>query len=148
MSALETITYRDHKISIYQDEDPSDPRNDDQHCKMVCYHPRYKLGDEQQEFESKEELDRFLKENDVLYRQPLYLYDHSGITIKTTTFAQDSAGRDTSNVGIIYINLEERKKMRGDAPFNLELAKTIMAAEVTEYADYLEGNTYGFITEG
>lgn len=48
MDCVETIECRGREIKIYQDDNPMNPRVDfDNMGKMVCWHSRYTLGDEQ-----------------------------------------------------------------------------------------------------
>ena len=39
--------YKGYEIGIFYDDDPQDPRGDDNLGKMVCWHSRHNLGDEQ-----------------------------------------------------------------------------------------------------
>ena len=43
----EKLKYKGHHIRIEYDDSPTDPREWDNACKMVCQHRRYTLGDEQ-----------------------------------------------------------------------------------------------------
>ena len=63
---------------------------------------------------------------------PLYLYDHSGITMKTSPF---NCIFDSGLVGFIYA-IEGTEGMTGD-----QLVKCLMS-EVKEYDSYLTGNVY------
>ena len=48
MTSAHVETYKNHEINIEYDENPSNPRTEwDNFGKMVCWHPRYNLGDEQ-----------------------------------------------------------------------------------------------------
>ena len=58
---------------------------------MICFHKRYNLGDkhdfDRSDYESWDELKQaIIKETDAAIILPLYLYDHSGITMNTTGF--------------------------------------------------------------
>ncbi len=70
---------------------------------------------------------------------PLYLYDHSGITMNTTGF---SCNWDSGQVGYIYITKEEYEKYWGNF-FSQEKACKFLRAEVEEYDQYLTGEVYG-----
>lgn len=73
---------------------------------------------------------------------PLYLYDHSGITMNTSGF---SCPWDSGQVGWIYATHEEVKKKYGDlSPENLGKAESLLQSEVEEYDLYLTGQCYGF----
>lgn len=148
---------------IEQDTDPQNPRTDfDQIGTMVCWHRRYNLGDEQpkqsieewlydladyktDEYDLKEwpSIDQILKrigKNHVIL--PLYLYDHSGITISTSPF---SCRWDSGKVGFIFIDAETGRKNWGRNW--RKKAEAMLEAEVEEYDQYLTGEVYGYVVE-
>jgi len=65
---------------------------------------------------------------------PLYLYDHSGITMRTTPF---SCIWDSGQVGIIY--------MLDDETMQLEDQLKLLKSEVREYDLFLTGQCYSYI---
>jgi hypothetical protein len=72
---------------------------------------------------------------------PLYLYDHSGITMSVGSFG---CPWDSGQVGWIVCDPETiEKEFNGDR----DLAEKCLIAEVATYDDYLTGNVYGFIVE-
>ncbi|MEI8196223.1 MAG: hypothetical protein WCI73_09970, partial [Phycisphaerae bacterium] len=71
---------------------------------------------------------------------PLYLYDHSGITISTGSFGDIW---DSGQVGYIYAGPEEAKKL-GAKPGEIEKC---LQGEVKEYDRYLRGECYGVCVE-
>lgn len=81
---------------------------------------------------------------------PLYLYDHSGITISAVPF---SCRWDSGQVGFIYTSEHAYNKamMRpAGTPMNAEdtaRATRALLAEVEEYDQYLTGDVYGFTIE-
>lgn len=98
--AVEKFEVEGLQVRIERDEDASNPREDDNFGHMVCFHRRYDLGDKH-EFADGDALREFLedKANDVAVTLPLYLYDHSGITMNTSGF---SCPWDSGQVGVIY----------------------------------------------
>ena len=73
---------------------------------------------------------------------PLYLYDHSGITMNTRGF---SCPWDSGMVGWIYADYDMIKKEYGEVtPETLEKARDLLESEVKEYDYYLTGQCYGF----
>jgi hypothetical protein len=73
---------------------------------------------------------------------PLYLYDHSGITMNTGGF---SCPWDSGQVGWIYADSEAIKGNYGEVtPETLVKAEKLLNAEVEEYDHYLTGQCYGF----
>ena len=96
---------------------------------------------------------------------PLYLYDHSGITMSTGSF---SCPWDSGQVGFIYCPLKKalnewgtkgQEHLGWDGPANFTLApdgskRTLREAttlyltgEVEEYDQYLTGQVYGYVVE-
>lgn len=79
---------------------------------------------------------------------PLFLYDHSGITISTGRF---SCPWDSGQVGYIYITRERMLKEWSAKKLTKKLkakAYEIMESEVHEYDHFLTGNVYGYQVEG
>ena len=73
---------------------------------------------------------------------PLYLYDHSGITMNTTGF---SCPWDSGQVGWIYATGEDVVKEYGSiTPETLEKTKDLLQGEVKYYDHYIRGDCYGF----
>jgi hypothetical protein len=146
MRPIETFEYKGYTVEIHTDEDPSSPREDDNPTTMICFHPNYKLGDErsysQSEFNDGKELEARIKQDyDVKLIKPLYLLDHSGITIRTGRYASDPGGWDTSFVGFVFIEAK-RAEMCGTPP---ELFDEALEADVRAYANYLEGGYVGYV---
>lgn len=73
---------------------------------------------------------------------PLYLYDHSGITMNTTGF---SCPWDSGQVGWIYADKEKILAEYGSlTPDTMEKAENLLHGEVEYYDHYLRGDCYGF----
>jgi len=144
---------------LVQDTDPIDPRGNDNIGKMICFHRRYDLGDKHEykpdEFEGWEELRALIEEREgkILVSLPLYLYDHSGITMRTTSgqFRMcDSAGWDWGTVGAIVALEEDVKKDFNVQEITDKIKETvieILQSEVKEYDHYLTGEVYGIVEE-
>ena len=75
------------------------------------------------------------------YILPLFLYDHSGITMSTGCF---SCPWDSGQVGWIYISIEKAAQEGWKTP---EQAYKAMESEVEEYDHYLTGQCYGYVVE-
>lgn len=161
--ALETIKYKGCTIEIVQDPDAPNPRTEwDNVGIMLCKHRNYILGDRKRgEAEpSADEIIEVTQRKDVLW-MPLYLYAHSGITIKagtphadwmdsTNRFVGDGAGWDTSTVGIIYCTKKQAVEEWGKKKFTKDVeqrAIKYLQGEVENYASYLEGDVVGFIAK-
>lgn len=84
---------------------------------------------------------------------PLYLFDHSGLSISTSSrmfSAIDSAGWDWGLLGVIYMHFDDIKKaymLDVVSDSAIEQAKQLMIAEVQEYDQYLTGDVFGYSIE-
>ena len=134
-------------VDQYCDEVDS-PRDWDNLGLMVCWHRRYNLGDEQPRLDPADWAAWLKKEHPNAVILPLYLYDHSGITISTTPF---SCSWDSGQVGYIYTTLE-RARDTGHGWKRLtakrrEAVKDMLRAEVKTYDQYIRGEVYRFTIE-
>ena len=135
MENAKSFDYKGLKIYIWHDNEPFNPRQWDNLGKMVCFHNRYNLGDKH-EFRDPEEFEEFLiEEKDNIFYLPLYMYEHGGITMKTTPFGCEW---DSYQVGYIYITKKRAEEEGLKDPY-----KTL-EHEVKEYDHSLVGNCYGY----
>jgi hypothetical protein len=75
---------------------------------------------------------------------PLYLYDHSGITMATKPF---SCSWDSGCVGFIYATKANIKLAFGKSQFHRHLRKQafeVLQGEVETYDQYLTGDVWGY----
>lgn len=89
-------------------------------------------------------------ENLPLVMMPLYLFDHSGLSISTSKAMfqmADSAGWDWGLLGVIAMTHDQFKKAWETEDFDEEKAKACMESEVEEYDQYLTGDVYWFSVE-
>jgi len=138
--------YKGHEIEIDYDIDPMNPRTEcDNLGTMVCFHGRYDLGDKDHGFSLEEAREI---ETDINYISlPLYLYDHSGITMNTTGF---SCPWDSGQVGVIFVSKETVRKEYGVKRISKKLRENVLRylrCEVEEYDQYLRGEIYCFSIE-
>jgi len=142
---IETIKYKGQAIEIHQDENPFDVRKEfDNLGKMLCFHDRYNLGDEHS-FDMDETKEIF--NNDKNIALPLFLYEHSGITMNTTGY---SCKWDSGQVGIIFVTKEAvRKEYNWKRITKERLTKihSYLKNEIETYDDYISGNVYGYTTD-
>ena len=131
-------------LEIIQDETPLNPRKEwDNLGFMVCLHGRYDLGDKH-EFNDHEDIKKYVTANKIKTILPLYLYDHSGITINTKPF---SCPWDSGQIGYIWIEDDKIREEYSVKRISLKLRKrvlTYLKNEVETYDQYLTGNVYGF----
>ena len=141
---LNTYAISDTKeLRIFQDDNAESPRQWDNMGTMVCFHRRYNLGDEHN-YDSPEEFKQCVNEKDIAVILPLYIYDHSGITISTSPF---SCPWDSGQVGWIYVTKEEVRETYGVKRISkklLERVTSYLIGDVKTYDQYLTGDVYGF----
>lgn len=144
-------TYKNYTIEIEQDECDCDPRDWDNTGIMLCSHRRYSLGDQQidrsiiEECSNWGEVEQVIREtyNPVIV-MPLYLYDHSGLSMRTYRHGYHSSW-DCGQVGFIIATKESIEKIHGNidlTPEFLEKLENYLISEVKEYSQYLEGDVY------
>lgn len=138
--SLHTETYKGYEISIEQDDMAENPREWQDHLgHMVCWHKRYDLGDKH-DYDSPDDFNAEINDNNSIIL-PLYLYDHSGITMSTSPF---SCPWDSGQVGFIYITKEDAEEGWKSLDGWREAARQGLQAEVDEYDKYLRGECYFF----
>jgi hypothetical protein len=152
-------------LKISRDHDPMNPREEwDNFGKMVCWHSRYNLGDSHKYSTPRDFVESLAvdfgmdpdKANDAedeklwLFVEkhgfflPLYLYDHSGITMNTGGF---SCPWDSGQVGYIYATPEMIRENWGVKHITKKIrekAIALLEAEVKTYDDFLTGNVWGY----
>ena len=145
------------KFKIEQDVDPESPREWDNLGTFIMQHGRYSFGD--REFENDSSYISFEEDfkyhlnavcnctlKDVIYL-PVYMYDHSGITISTTPF---SCSWDSGQIGYTYVTKEQIRKEYSVKRISLKLKEqisSILQSEIETLDQYLIGDVYGFTIE-
>lgn len=156
MDEIERLKLKSGKVLVIcRDEDAEDPRKGfDNLGVMVCFHRRYNLGDKHDykpdNYGSRDEMMK-----DIIAREkpavilPLWLYDHSGITMSVG----ENPGYpftdrwDAGQVGYIFARREDVLKEYGKkrvSPQLRKLVETVLRGEVETYDNYLTGNVYGY----
>jgi hypothetical protein len=150
MEAVKEFKTKDKVLKIFIDESAENPRTLwDNLGTMVCFHRRYDLGDKHNysssDYDSWDEMESaIIKQEDVAVILPLYLYDHSGITMNTTGF---SCGWDSGQVGFIFVSRETLRNEYGVKRISnkiIEKATKLLLGEVETYDQYICGDVYGF----
>ena len=153
MELIKEVKRNGKTLKIFTDEDPQNPREWDNLTKMVCFHKRYNLGDtqtdyRQEAFESWDELKaEIIEKEKPLVIKPLYMYDHSGITISTKPF---SCPWDSGQIGWVYITNKTidvcGTTINNDETFAQykERLRKHLDAEVEVYDQYVRGDVYLF----
>lgn len=134
---LEATAYAEPKavkIVVVRDVDPSDPREDSEPLgRIIHWHRRYDIG------HGAEKIDREAADDwlvDAALKLPIYMYDHSGVTIATTPFG---CRFHSGQVGWIYCTHADliREKITP------EQAEKCLQAEIILQDQYIQGDVYG-----
>lgn len=132
-------------INLVYDQIPRNPREE---CgtltTMVCWHPSYILGDPH-DWASPEDYKREASELHGGLELPLYLLDHSGLTIQTEPFG---CPWDSGQVGWIFVNKKQFLSDTGSTRLTPSLRKKaidLMINEVELYDFYLRGDMWGIV---
>lgn len=151
--ALTDFEYKGYDITIHQDCDAESPREWDNVGIMVCFHRRYDLGDKhsitRSDFETWGDLEDILYDHyKALVVLPLYLYDHSGISISTNRNYPFDDRWDSFQVGFIYTTEVQVRKVLGWKSIpkaKIKELEDMLYQEVKTYDSYLRGDVYGYI---
>ena len=159
----------EYALEIKTDDCPESPRDWDNLCTMVCWHRHYNIGDKHDFDDVDELLERLcyeilykedeeiyglhwqdklkmLDESNLILIKPINMYDHSGITVSTSSGYPYNDRWDAGCVGFIYVTkkkifeecldiTEENWKERADQ---------CLEGEMQTYDDYLKGDVYGY----
>jgi len=142
--AVETIEYKGHKIEIFSDEDGISPRENDNMCIFHIAHRHHSFGDKN--YSNGESILEAEKEAQKIgdITLPLYMFDHSGITISLAPF---SCPWDSGQVGFVQVKRKDIIDNFGKKNFTKKLEqKAIEVAgwEVKEMDSYIRGEVYGY----
>jgi len=143
MNPIESIEYKQHRINIYYDKDPINPRKEYDNLSIILYKKgtRYKLGDKEATPEEMEELYNDHKNISL----PVYAYIHSGIAINTVGYG---CPWDSGQSGIAYVPIEKAKECWPEASYDELKSNTEKAIkiEVETYSKYLSNECYYYET--
>lgn len=138
---METIEYKNYRIEIKADSYPESPREWYNLGTMYCLHRRYDLGDDHNL--SVDEVQEIAESDDYI-SLPIYMYDHSRISINTTGF---SCPWDSGQLGIVAVSKEqvrEEFKVNRISRKLVNQVYEILESEVEIYDQYLTGDVYGY----
>ena len=137
-----TVSENGYSLQVYRDEFAENPREWDNLGTIVCWHRRYNLGD-QHEYDSPQDFYESEEYKNAFAILPVYLYDHSGITISNTDFGDRW---DSGQIGYIFVTKEKVQQEYGSEITEAmkELIRERLIAETELYDKYLQGECYGF----
>lgn len=160
---VETYRVGNATIHIVQDPDPLNPRTDwDNPWEWYSNHRRYSFDhrdgkrlkiddiftdDSDEEHEGETIYEAILRQNpDFLDAQPIYLFDHSGLSVSLGSF------NDPWDSGVGAIAVITRKKaeeywpdLKGDDEKLKKRAYEALEDEVETFDKYLRGDVYGYM---
>jgi hypothetical protein len=124
-----------------------DNDNYDSCVSMFCFHRKYNIGDKhkysQSDFRSWDKFETQLKKDyDIRIIKPLYMYDHSGITISTSPF---SCPWDSGQIGFAFFTAEAIRQRFGTKRITeriLKRAERVLEDSVRLYDNFLVGNMF------
>lgn len=144
---MDTIEYKDFTINIHQDDGPMNPRDWDNLGTMVCFHNRYDLGDDSNiDIDGLKEI---VARKDVI-ALPLYLYDHSGIWMRTNRSYPFNCPWDSGQVGYIYVDYTTIRKEYSCKYVTKSIINKVvncLVNEVEAYSQYISGDVWGYSIE-
>jgi len=153
MDPIETFEVDDKIVEIHYDEDPQNPRDGEFQdlCNMfICFHKRYQIGDKHdykfQDYSGWDEMEKqIIKDLDPLEIRPLYLLDHSGISISDHSFGDPW---DSGRIGFVLITKKSAREtymVKRISKKTREWAKKCLDDSISELNSYLRGECYGYV---
>lgn len=138
-----------HILQIFQDTWGESPREWSNLGTMAIFHKKYNFGDEvdfkSEDFDSWAQMGAYItKTLDAAVCIPIYMYDHSGITINCDGFA---CPWDSGQVGYIYVTkqtLRDQYSVKRVSQELIQKAEKILRREVHLMDQYITGDVYGF----
>jgi len=138
-------------VEVHYDQDSWDPRGWDNIGTMVCWHRHADLGDETintGDYADAQDMLRQVTGDDDPIILPLWLYEHSGMTMRAGDANPFHDPWDSGQVGFIYCTRQDAKTEYGDTQDSAERAIAYMTAEVQAYDSWLRGDVYGWVAQG
>jgi hypothetical protein len=144
MEAMYHKKIGDEILEVFPDSDPESPREWDNLGKIEMYHRQYAFPHEGGFKDDLEGLEALLKSDSIAVVLPIYMYEHSGITIRTFSF---NDRWDSGHIGYIYATKEDIRKNWNKKRISKKLLSKVeecLKGEIETYDTYLRGNIVGF----
>lgn len=138
----ERFEHNGYLVEIVHDEMAENPVLEyEDTVKVVMWHQRYAFGN-CNDFQDPEDFELHCKAVKV-HRLPLYLYDHSGLTVSTSPF---SCNWDSGQVGWVFVTDEDAKEnfYPDDKNADEYTYNNVLKNVVEQLDDYLQGNVWGY----
>ncbi|WP_428323607.1 hypothetical protein [Nitrosopumilus sp.] len=138
---VKTLRNGDQVLEIFYDTNPASPREWDNLGTIVTKkNHHYTIGDQQVE-----DIDEFLQSQGDIVKVPVYMIDHSGISLSTRDFNDPW---DSGMIGYIFATKEKIKNeysVKRITKKTLTKVENIFNGELDTYDQYVNGNVYGFV---
>jgi hypothetical protein len=149
MNSIKEERIGNYILRLFYDECPTNPREDYNLTRMVCFHKRYDLGDDHDfksdDYDSWDEMEKNItRMKNPIVIKPLYMYEHSGITISTKPFGDRW---DSGQIGFVYIRKQDVRdsfSIKRCGQNMVERCDVLLEGEVDVYDKYLQGQVYGY----
>lgn len=146
---MTTIHLPTTTLEILPDDSPENPRTWDDLSRIACWHRRYRLGDTH-DFCDPQAFNKAVHAGNAVIL-PLYLLDHSGLTLSTDPAvfrACDPQGWDWGQIGYTYARHADIRTGYGVPRVTRRIRDEVinhLCAMVRVYTQYLRGEVYGFL---
>ena len=125
-------------LTVKHDPEPLNPRKDhDNIGTIAAFHSRYAFDEANLTLEEAQAL---TTDPDYI-TLPVYMYEHSGITVSTSPF---SCSWDSGQLGVIFTSRLDAHEYLGRPDTDEEISK-YLEGEVETWASYLEGEVYSWV---
>ena len=156
MEAIKEIKYKGHTIQIFYDEDPESPREWDNLGTIYSNHSHYDFDGHKIE-ELIENVGGDIYDSVIPWKLigkkyiylKVWMYDHSGITIKAGESNPFGCTWDSGLYGVIACDIERAKKEYGykrNCKGLRDKVTKILNGEIEDLDKYCTGEVYGFRT--
>ena len=141
---IQKVEYKGYTIEVYSDEFADSPRDEDEMSQFLFFHKKYRLGDENplkaEDFSGWAAMQKKLqKEFKAGLVVPVYMYDHSGLSLSTTPF---SCPWDSGQIGFACAHAEDVRRTYGVDRITKKIkekALRYIQGEVETYSKYVNG---------
>ena len=143
------LKFGNQTVEIIQDTDSENPRNWDNLGTCLFFGKHSHLGDEHdidaEDYISFDEMKKdLIKNRGVAVIIPVYMYSHSGITIKTTPFGDRW---DSGQLGFIVAykaQLRDEYNVKRISKKLIDKVSLYLTGEIETLDQYINGEVYGF----
>ena len=128
-----------YRIELMHDCDPITPREWDNVAHFCFWHGRYNMAQELKQYTSAPELKELRRAHPDAYIYPVYMYDHSNISLSLGRFG---CRFDSGLLGFAIVDKSRASDVFGITELTEERAREIVSDELQEYEQYINGEVY------